>query len=99
MTVVFLPPSDREFYDAIEFYELQLSGLGRVFSGEFFETLKFIQEFPNGWKKVGRHTRKCPLRRFPYLILYVVEESRIVITAVAHQHRHPSSYLDRNKLS
>ena len=95
MNIIFLPPSDQELLEAIEFYELQLPGLGHAFTEEFFETLEFIREFPNGWQKVSRHTHKCPLRRFPYLIFYAVEETQIVITAVAHQHRRPSSCLDR----
>ena len=93
MNVVFLPPSDQEFLDAIAFYELQLEGLGQVFTKEFFSTLEFIREFPNGWQKIGRNTHKCPLRKFPYLILYVVEKNQIVVTATAHQHRRPASYL------
>ena len=95
MNVVFLPPSDQELLEAVEFYEFQLPGLGHVFYEEFFETLDLIREFPQGWQKVGRHTHKCPLRKFPYLILYVAEKDQIIITAVAHQHRHPSSYLNR----
>ena len=92
MNVVFLPPSDRELLDAIEFYELQLPGLGQAFAEELFESLEFIQQFPNGWQKVGRHTHKCILRKFPYLVLYVIEETQIVITSIAHQHRRPQSY-------
>jgi hypothetical protein len=95
MNVVLLPPSDQELIDAIEFYEQQLPGLGHAFLKEFLETMEFIKHFPTAWQKVGRHTHKCPLKKFPYLILYIAEKTQIIITAVAHQHRRPSSYLNR----
>ncbi len=95
MTLIFLPPAEQELSEAIEFYNLQLSGLGNAFAKETFETLELIKDFPLGWQKISRHTHKSPLRRFPYLILYAVEEDSIISTAIAHQHRHPRSYLDR----
>ena len=94
MTFLFLSPAEQELIEAIEFYNLQLPELGQAFSKEISQTLKLILDFPLGWQKISRHIHKCPLRKFPYLVLYAVEKDSIVITAIAHQHRHPRSYLD-----
>ena len=91
--VVLLPKAEKEFLDTVSFYAQEFPEVGRAFSEEFFQSIEFIQHFPEAWEKVGLHTRKCILKRFPYLILYVVDKDQIIITAVAHQHRHPDSYL------
>ena len=95
MNVVFLPPADKELEEAINFYNDQLKGLGDQFYEDVVEVIALMVSYPTAWRKVGVNTRKCLLKRFPYLILFVPDESKIIITAVAHQHRHPKSYLKR----
>lgn len=95
MEIIFLPPADTELEDAIHFYENQLKGLGHQFYTEVVKAIDFIIQYPEGWHKTGQHTRRFMLKRFPYSILYVYEEEKIIITAIAHQHRHPESYLNR----
>ena len=93
MKVIFLPPADKELVEAISFYNDQMTGLGDKFYKDVVSALNLIIAFPQGWQKVGINTRKCILKHFPYLILFVVEKEQILITAVSHQHRHPKSYL------
>ena len=50
------------------------------------EAIEVIQKFP-----------KFLLKRFPYLVLYIPEEDKILITAIAHQHRKPDYYINRIK--
>ncbi|HEX72010.1 MAG TPA: type II toxin-antitoxin system RelE/ParE family toxin [Candidatus Hydrogenedentes bacterium] len=95
--VLFLPPSDREMDDAIAFYEKQQSGLGTIFFHDLLDSITLIQKYPYSWRKVGVHTRRFLMKRFPYLVLYVPDDERIVITAIAHQHRHPEYYMQRIK--
>jgi hypothetical protein len=47
---------------------------------------------PNAWTKVGVHTRRCLLNRFPYAILYFYEDNEITITSIANLHRNPEHY-------
>ncbi len=93
MKISFSPSAVEELRDAVNFYDYQSPGLGLAFKKEFYEVMDFIQLFPNGWQKVGPNTRKCILKKFPYLILYIVNGEELFITAIAHQHRHPESYL------
>ena len=39
------------WWDAIEYYELQLTGLGRRFFYEVIETIDLIIQFPQLWAK------------------------------------------------
>jgi hypothetical protein len=93
--VKFVLPADEELDEAICYYNLQQTGLGDMFFDEVNKTLERIKEFPFAWTKIGSHTRRCLLNKFPYSLMYVVEEDVILIVAVAHQHREPSYYCDR----
>jgi mRNA-degrading endonuclease RelE of RelBE toxin-antitoxin system len=41
--------------------------------------------------------RRCRLRRFPYGLIYAIDEGDILIVAVAHTHRRPDYWRDRMK--
>jgi hypothetical protein len=90
MKIVFLAQSVRELEDGFVFYNDQLQGLGNQFYTEVFDSIDIIKKYPAIWDKVGQNTRKCILKRFPYLILYICEKDKIIVTAIAHQHRKPS---------
>ncbi|MBF0532960.1 MAG: type II toxin-antitoxin system RelE/ParE family toxin [Candidatus Omnitrophica bacterium] len=93
MKTLFLAKATFELYETIDFYDYPSPGLGSAFLQEFKETMEFIKLFPEGWQKTGLNTRKCLLKKFPYMILYIAEKNRIIITSIAHQHRHPRAYL------
>jgi len=95
MKAIFLPVAKQEFDQAIEFYEEQLTGLGVLFRYEILEAIDFICLYPEGHQFITKHTRKCPIRKFPYLILYGIIDNTIIISAVAHQHRNPHFYINR----
>jgi plasmid stabilization system protein ParE len=95
MNTIFLPIAQQELAQTVEFYEQQLAGLGTSFHKEVFEAVDFISMFPEGYQLITKRTRKCLLRKFPYLVLYSNVNNTIIISAIAHQHRHPRSYLHR----
>jgi len=95
MNIIFLPIAQQELTQTIEFYEQQIEGLGDLFRKEIFEAVDFICLYPEGYQLITKYTRKCSLRKFPYLVLYSIIKNSVIITAVAHQHRHPRSYLFR----
>ncbi len=75
MVVEFLEPAYAELDDAIEYYNTQVQGLGKVFFEEVLTSVKLITQFPTAWPSISVHTKKAILRRFPYsLIFYSPEE-------------------------
>lgn len=95
MNIILLSPADTELEEAIEFYNTQLPGLGDQFYNEFLFTVDLLNRTPFGWRKVGKNTRRINVKRFPYLILYVVDNNDIFITCIAHQHRNPRYLINR----
>lgn len=67
----------RELEDAVEYYEVQKKGLGRTFEKEIKRSLNIMKRFPEiGSIEVG-DVRRFFLHKFPYKILYSVEEGYI----------------------
>jgi plasmid stabilization system protein ParE len=95
MTVAFLPIAKTELDDAVEYYDLELPGLGQRFKEEVRSALKRISVFPEAWSLIRPGIRKCIMHKFPYNILYTIEEESIVVLALAHHHRNPEYWIER----
>jgi hypothetical protein len=88
--------------EAVRYYDHQLPGLGFRFYQEVDAAIQEVDAaieriklMPEAWTKIGKHTRRCILKGFPYGLLYAIEIDDILITAVAHLHRDPEHYRDR----
>ena len=92
MNVILISPADKELEEAIDYYNDQLSGLGDQFYNAFLASIHHLKQAPAAWRKIGKNTRRINIKRFPYLILYVIDGQEILITCVAHQHRNPTHY-------
>lgn len=56
-----------------------------------------MREFPWASDKVGESIRRCNISRFPYTLLYTVEQrsdelSEIVAVSCVHQHSNPDDW-------
>ncbi len=96
MRVIFTTIARQELEDAVRYYELEYSGLGKRFKEEVRKAALRIAEYPHAWSIERDDVRKCLLHKFPYKLLYAVEKDYIVVIAVAHQHRRPDYWIDRN---
>lgn len=95
MKIIFDDLAAEEFKDAIEYYELQVQGLGKNFREEIKRALRTIQRFPRIGAIEEGDIRRYFLHKFPYKIIYSIEKGYIYIIAVAHTHREPSYWVDR----
>jgi plasmid stabilization system protein ParE len=95
MKVVFSEFAKQELDDASYFLDFEFEGLGKRFRSEVRSAAKRIAKHPEAWPVERGEIRKCLLHKFPYKLLYSVEEDRIFIIAVAHQHRKPDYWVDR----
>jgi len=95
MNIEFLPIAKLELDDAIGYYELQLEGLGRRYKEEVRTSLQRISIFPNAWAIIRPNIKKCVMHKFPYNILYSIDEDTILIIAIAHHHRRPDYWVER----
>jgi hypothetical protein len=83
------PEADQELEEAAIWYERQQSGLGEDFLQEFEWTLRRICEDPLRWRIFHNSNRKLNFDRFPYAIVYSIQEDAIWLKAVMHLHRRP----------
>jgi plasmid stabilization system protein ParE len=95
MKVRLLSPANVELEEAVRYYDQELPGLGFRFYQEVEGAIERIRLFPEGWPRIGTHTRMCLLKGFPYAIFYTAEKNEIVVSAVAHLHRDPEHYRNR----
>lgn len=87
-----LPPAAGELRSAARYYEAQVPGLGRDFLQEVRATIVRISPWPEAWQSLDAEIRRCRTHRFPYGIIYTVENSEVLVVSVMHLHRHPESW-------
>ncbi|MBI5193777.1 MAG: type II toxin-antitoxin system RelE/ParE family toxin [Nitrospirae bacterium] len=81
MTFSFHPEAAAEFNESIEYYEECEQGLGYDFSIEVFNCIQKIVNYPTAWPVIEEDVRRCLVTRFPYGIVYSIEQSGIFILA------------------
>ena len=90
MNVEFLEHAFEEYKETIEFYNLQSEGLGIKYRDEVDKAISIIKNYPESFTQYTQHTRKAVVNIFPYNIHYSFRDNRIVVIAIAHQHRKPN---------
>ena len=95
MEILFDELARQELDDAVEYYELEVPGLGARFRKEVKHGIQRIREYPAAWTRELINVRRYPLHKFPYKILYSIERDYIYIMAIAHCHRRPNYWIDR----
>ena len=80
----------QEFDDSIAYYESKREGLGGEFRAIIEQSFQRIADNPERFPKVrGEVRRTVILRRFPFVIHFLIEAKRIVILSVFHTSREP----------
>jgi hypothetical protein len=76
---------------------LRPPGFGEAFLIEVLSAAERVSRYPKAWHPLAEDVRRCRLNRFPYGLIYVVENGDILVLAVAHLHRQPGYWRDRLK--
>ncbi len=95
MKLIFAKLARGEMAEAKRYFERQQRGLGQDFLEEARLSAKRILEHPLAWQVEYGPVRRFIFNRFPYKMLYIIRGDRIVVIAVAHQHRDPDYWIDR----
>lgn len=97
MNVLFTEAAQRDLDEIIRYYDNVRPGLGDELEAEVDAAVDRIVFWPHAWSKEFKEARICMTKRFPYGVVYVPEEERIVIVAVTHLHRRPGYWKKRLK--
>ena len=89
------PAALAEFEQAIAWYETQSPGLGGLFALEIEDLMETISTHPKRFPKVLGETRQALATKFPYCIYYQVTSDLVVVLAVFHSSRDPSTWKKR----
>jgi len=95
MIIEFLEEAEIELFEAAAWYESKETGLGKRFRYEVAHVLDRIVEDPMLWRERPNGYRRvnCPV--FPYYIPFFIRRDKIIIAAVAHEHRKPGYWKSR----
>ena len=91
----FHPDVATDIKNSYRWYEEQNAGLGEDFIEEVENSYQAIIDFPKAWAPFPYGFRRYLLSRFPYSIIYKIEEDTIYVVAIMHNSRKPGFWLER----
>ncbi len=93
--VELIPIAEDEMSDAYDWYEEQSAGLGDRLYKEISHYLNLIEKKPLYFQvKYPGDVRAATLKKFPYLIIYWIDEvnSLIIVLSIFHTSRRPKFF-------
>ncbi len=86
-----------DLHDVYQWYEEEKTGLGEEFLDSFEVSISRIERNPLHASSYDATSRSAILTRFPYEVIYLVNdlESEINIIAISYQHRKPDWFKKR----
>ncbi|MBD2773750.1 type II toxin-antitoxin system RelE/ParE family toxin [Iningainema tapete] len=97
MKFVFHPEALTEYAEAVQYYTMQRAELAQTFINAVEDAVYRIRESPTRWRIIEEDVRRCLTRKFPYGILYTIEQDYILILAVMHCSREPGYWKSRRE--
>jgi toxin ParE1/3/4 len=95
MRYVFHPEALSEYREAVQYYTEQRIEVAQAFINTIEDAIYRIREFPNRYAVIEEDVHRCMVRRFPYGVLYTIEQDYILILAVMHCSREPGYWKKR----
>jgi plasmid stabilization system protein ParE len=99
MKIRFLSPANEEVDDAVAWYKEKRDDLENAFLDELDRIVRLVRTHPLLAKEIEPEIRRFLFVRFPYSLIYGVDEDSIVVIAVAHQQRRPRYWADRVEMT
>ena len=88
--------AEQELTEGARFYAAQANAeLGHAFISEFERAIDLLRSHPRMGAPWRGSTRRLPLRRFPYSIVYELRTSELRVLALTHQRRKPGYWQGR----
>jgi len=94
-TLTVRPEAELDIDDQYLAYESKRVGLGHDFLLCIEEALDKLLRTPLIYRKFHKELRRIPVRRFPYRVMYFVNGQKIIVVAVFHVRRDPTSWDSR----
>ncbi len=95
MKLRYTAAAGHELLAAVEFYEGQETGLGEAFQAEVARIESILLRHPRYGRRVRGGRRSVLLWRFPYRLVYSIDQAGIRILVLAHQKQRPDAWWAR----
>jgi len=86
------PQVETDLKSAVFYYNDQQKGLGKRFYTEYIAYLKHIKQNPHKFQIRYLNVHIAPLKVFPFLVFYMVDENEIIILTVLHSSQNPDNW-------
>jgi plasmid stabilization system protein ParE len=95
LPIDYLPGARRDFDESFDWYAARSTLAAIRFTNALDAALSIVATNPERFAAVDSLHRACPVRRFPFRIVYRVVENRVLVVAIAHAKRRPGYWKDR----
>ena len=95
MKYVFHPEALAEYSEAVQYYAEQRTEIAQAFINAIEDAIFRIREYPNRYATIDEDIQRCMTRKFPFGILYTIEQDNILILAVMHCSREAGYWKNR----
>jgi plasmid stabilization system protein ParE len=95
MEIRFLSLANQEVDAVVQWSRAREEGLSREFLDELDRVVRLVRLYPYAGMQLEPEIRRFLFTRFPYSLIYGIDEKTIVVIALAHQHREPNYWADR----
>ena len=94
---IILPLATEDIREAASWYNKKQKGLGKTFTSEVREKVRFIEQNPGACNKRYDNVRTAVLSVFPFMLHYTVDEKNkiILIISILHTYRNPDIWKNR----
>ena len=94
--VSFLPAAEADYQETLEWYQTRSAQAAAGFEAAMEVALQRIADFPELAPLCDDRHRFYTLRRYPYSVIYRVDEGNVLVVAVAHARRSASYWQGRD---
>jgi plasmid stabilization system protein ParE len=88
--------AERDLEEAEDWYNEQQFGLGSEFHETINDLFARLAENPRIYPRVHGEVHRAVLRRFPYLVYFLIEGSDVIVLAVLDSRRDPRIHRERS---
>lgn len=87
----------QELKQAARWYDECRSGLGQQFMDAVDQLIVRVLENPYAFPKSPNHAlvRRAVMKRFPFIIVFVVHEQEVHVLSISHSRRRPGHWISR----
>jgi len=82
--------AQEEILNGFLWYESKSKGLGTRFVGEVEKVMEYVGKYPHHFQVKYKEYREAVVPRFPYVVVYEIFESEVVVYSVFPAKNNPS---------